>query len=145
MMTPEQAELVATSWEAIAPRREEVGRLFYEVLFRRHPELRAMFGRTDLAAQQAKFVGMVDAIIALRGDARGMVRASVALSERHAGYGVVREQYAPAGSALLTALEMALGPALTPELRDAWAEGYELISAIMCRGAERMEGRPGAV
>jgi hemoglobin-like flavoprotein len=143
-MRPDQIELVAASWEAVAGRREEIARVFYDLLFRRNPDFRALFAHSDMATQYSKFVGMVDAIIGLRGDAREVVRAAVALGQRHAHYGVVREQYAPAGAALLAALERVLGPGLTPELRNAWAEAYSVISVIMCRGAEQMDNRRGA-
>jgi nitric oxide dioxygenase len=143
-MRPDQIELVATSWEGVTQRREEIARVFYEVLFRRHPQLRRMFEHIDLASQYTKFIGMIDTIIGLRGDPREVVRAAVALGQRHAAYGVVREQYAPAGAALLAALEQVLGPGLTPELRNAWAEAYSVISMIMCRGAEQLENRRGA-
>ena len=97
------------------------------MLFERHPELRALFARTDTRAQYEKFALMVDEIVQLRTEPRQFVRSAVVLGQRHAMYGVPRDHYGPAGAAL--------GPAFTPAVREAWAEGYLLMSSIMCRAA----------
>ncbi len=70
------------------------------VLFDRHPELRSLFARTDMRAQYEKFALMVDEIVQLRTEPRQFVRSAVLLGQRHAMYGVTRDQYGPAGAAL---------------------------------------------
>ena len=140
-MTPEQVGLLAESWNAVAGRREEIARMFYQVLFERHPELRPLFTRTDRRAQYEKFAGMVDEIVQLRSAPREFVKSAVLLGQRHAAYGVTRDQYAPAGAVLLEVLAAALGPAFTPAVREAWSEGYLLTSSIMSRAAEGTQQR----
>jgi hemoglobin-like flavoprotein len=74
----------------------------------------------------------------------GAVFAAVAdLARRHAGYGVRERHYESAGEALLWTLEQGLGAAFTPELRDAWAAAYGLLSRAMVEAA-RDEPRPPA-
>ena len=136
-MTAEQVGLLADSWSVLAHRRADIAAAFYQVLFDRYPQLRPLFARTEMRAQYEKFAGMVDEIVALRNEPRQVVRNAVLLGQRHARYGVTREHYAPAGAALLQALGDALGPAFTPAVREAWSEGYLLVSAIMVRAAER--------
>ncbi len=143
-MTPEQVGLLAESWNAVAGRRDEIAQAFYGVLFERHPELRSLFARTNMQAQYEKFALMIDEIVRLRTEPREFVRSAVLLGQRHAAYGVGRDHYGPAGAALLEALATALGPAFTPAVREAWAEGYLLMSSIMCRAAERVPGRRAA-
>jgi hemoglobin-like flavoprotein len=140
-MTPEQVGLLGESWHAVAGRREEVARAFYQLLFERHPGLRALFTRTDMKAQYEKFAGMVDEIVRLRTAPRDFVKSAVLLGQRHAAYGVTRDQYGPAGAVLLEVLAGALGPAFTPAVREAWSEGYLLTSSIMSRAAERTPQR----
>ena len=140
-MTPEQVGLLGESWHAVAGRREEVARAFYQLLFERHPGLRALFTRTDMKAQYEKFAGMVDEIVRLRTAPRDFVKSAVLLGQRHAAYGVTRDQYGPAGAVLLEVLASALGPAFTPTVREAWSEGYLLTSSIMSRAAERTPQR----
>jgi len=140
-MTPEQVGLLAESWNAVAGRREEIARTFYQVLFERHPDLRPLFTRADMKAQYEKFAGMVDEIVRLRVAPRDFVKSAVLLGQRHAAYGVTRDQYAPAGAVLLEVLAAALGPGFTPAVREAWSEGYLLTSSIMSRAAERTPQR----
>ena len=143
-MTSEQVRLLAESWNALAGRREEIARAFYQVLFERHPELRPLFARADMSSQYEKFAGMVDEIVRLRTDPRQFVKSAVLLGQRHAAYGVSRDHYAPAGAALLKVLAEALGPAFTPAAHEAWSEGYLLMSSIMARAAERAPQRRAA-
>jgi len=140
-MNPEQVGLLAESWDAVAGRREEIARTFYQVLFERHPALRSLFTRVDMRAQYEKFAGMVDEIVRLRAAPREFVKSAVLLGQRHATYGVTRDQYGPAGAVLLEVLAGALGPAFTPAVREAWSEGYLLTSSIMARAAERAPER----
>jgi hemoglobin-like flavoprotein len=143
-MTPEQVGLLVESWDAVAGRREEIARAFYQVLFERHPELRPLFTRTDMRSQYEKFAGMVDEIVRLRTDPKQFVKSAVMLGQRHAAYGVSRDHYGPAGAALLKVLADALGPAFTPAVHEAWSEGYLLMSSIMARAAERAPVRRAA-
>ena len=136
-MTPEQVGLLAESWNAAAGRREEIARTFYQVLFEGHPELRRLFARTDMTTQYEKFAKMVDEIVGLGREPRRFVRSAAQLGQRHAAYGVTRDHYGPAGVALIDVLARALGPAFTPAVREAWADGYLLMASIMCRAAER--------
>ena len=143
-MTPDQVGLLAESWNAVSGRREEIARAFYEVLFDRHPELRSLFARTNMRAQYEKFALMVDEIVQLRTEPRRFVKSAVLLGQRHAAYGVSRDHYAPAGAALIEVLAAALGSAFTPAVREAWTEGYLLMSSIMSRAAEGAPKRRAA-
>jgi hemoglobin-like flavoprotein len=58
-----------------------------------------------------------------------------ALGRRHGGYGVKGQHYAPVGSALLWAVEKTLGKAFTPEVKDAWATAYIVLSTTMIDAA----------
>jgi len=140
-MTPEQVGLLAESWNAVAGRREEIARAFYQLLFERHPGLRPLFARTDMKAQYEKFAGMVDEIVRLRTAPREFVKSAVLLGQRHVAYGVTRDHYGPAGAVLLEVLADAFGSAFTPAVREAWSEGYLLTSSIMSRAAERTPQR----
>jgi nitric oxide dioxygenase len=57
------------------------------------------------------------------------------LGRRHADYGVRTEHYATVGAALLWTLQAGLGEHFTPEVREAWASAYLLLSSTMQRAA----------
>jgi len=56
--------------------------------------------------------------------------------DEHAGYGVIESDYATVGAALLWTLEQGLGPAFTPDVKDAWTAAYRILSGTMLAGAQ---------
>jgi len=54
-----------------------------------------------------------------------------ALGARHVGYGVQPAHYDAVGASLIATLEQGLGPAFTPEVREAWIACYSAVSAEM--------------
>jgi nitric oxide dioxygenase len=72
----------------------------------------------------AAVVKALDRIDTMLDDLRGLAR-------RHDRYGVREEHYASVGTALLWTLEQGLGFDFTPEVRDAWATAYGLLSSVM--------------
>ena len=58
------------------------------------------------------------------------------LGRRHAEYGVDDSHYETVGAALLWTLEKGLGPAFTPDVREAWATVYAVLATTMKAGAE---------
>ncbi len=60
------------------------------------------------------------------------------LGKRHVGYGVKEEYYDTVGEALLWTLEQGLGSDFTPEVKDAWAEAYKLLSGVMINAAREV-------
>ena len=57
------------------------------------------------------------------------------LAVKHVGYGVLPEHYTLVGNALLRTLKKGLGPAYTPEVRDAWVEAFRMLAGIMKEAA----------
>jgi hemoglobin-like flavoprotein len=49
----------------------------------------------------------------------------------HRRYGVRDADFDTVGEALLWALKQGLGTAFTPEVREAWATAYALVSDVM--------------
>lgn len=142
-MTPDQIQRVQDSFELVRPIRAEAAALFYGRLFALAPSARALFAGADLRAQGEKLLGALGFVIAAL-KRPGAVFAAVAdLARRHAGYGVRERHYESVGEALLWTLEQGLGAAFTPELRDAWAAAYGLLSRAMVEAA-RDEPRPPA-
>jgi hemoglobin-like flavoprotein len=53
------------------------------------------------------------------------------LGRRHVAYGVTPSSYDTVGAALLSALEIGLADAFTPQVRAAWAACYTMIATTM--------------
>lgn len=147
-MTPERERLVRDSWAVVRQTPIDVAGIFYDRLFALDPAARALFAGVDMAAQGAKFVVMLGAIVHALDQAPVLVTDVAALARRHMAYGAWLEHHEAVGAALLWTLERVLGAAWTPEVRAGWAEAYALITALARRaavhGAHGAHGAPAA-
>jgi hemoglobin-like flavoprotein len=90
-----------------------------------------------------KFSDMLARVIAHLERPDELCREMRELGERHSGYGVKIDQYAPVGSALIWMFQHTLGDRFTAEMEEAWLEAYAFISSAMERGS-REESPTGA-
>lgn len=130
-----QVDMLETSFDAIAPRGEELMDIFYQRLFELDPEVQRLFGGTDMAAQKKK---LLSTLVLLRNSLRDptqLVPALKGLGARHAGYGVAPEHYPVVGQALISAMMEVAGPAWHPQYTGAWMDAYQLVQDTMLEGA----------
>ncbi len=129
-MTPQQIELVQTSFKKVVPIAGTAADLFYNRLFEIAPETRSLFP-ADLKDQKVKLMAMLGTAVTNLHKLETILPAVKALGERHKGYGVTAAHYAPVGAALLWTLEQGLGPDFTPEVKAAWTETYTALAGVM--------------
>jgi hemoglobin-like flavoprotein len=142
-MTPEQASLIRTSFDAIWSNRRAFAQHTYSRFFALDPDARALFSQ-EMERQQIKLMDMVAALVGTL-DRRDVFQSLVAQSGRqHAGFGVKPAQYAALGEALIASLAQQLGPSFTPELREAWRALYATVQEEMLRAGARKSGAPNA-
>jgi hemoglobin-like flavoprotein len=138
-MTPEQQELIRSSWAQVAPIADTAAVLFYERLFALDPGLRPMFAHTDMPAQRKLLMQTLAVVVASIDKLETLVPAVEALGRRHAGYGVKPADYATVGRALLDTLKTGLGSGFMPEVEAAWTEADELLAGVMQAAASTEE------
>lgn len=106
-------------------------------------------GVTDETFKQELFlkhahgvIGMVDAAVDLleKGDMDTLVKALNDLGQKHATYDVKYEHFPIVGEALLDTLGKALGDDFTPEVKEAWAGVYGVITEHMSAGMKEILG-----
>jgi len=129
-MTPQQIELVQSSFAKVVPIAPQAADIFYARLFELAPPVRTLF-KGDMAEQGRKLMAMLATVVNGLTRLETIVPAAQQLARRHAGYGARPEHYPVVGAALIDTLEKGLGPAFTPEVREAWATAYGLLSAVM--------------
>ena len=129
-MSPEQIELVQTSYAQVAPISATAAGMFYERLFELDPSLRPLF-KGDIEEQGRKLMQVIGFAVGSLRDTAALVPAVRSLGARHAGYGVRDEHYDTVGAALLWTLEKGLGDAFTAPVRDAWTQTYTTLASIM--------------
>ena len=138
-MTPQQIKLVQNSFAQVAPIATIAADLFYGRLFEIAPQVRRMFPQ-EMAEQKKKLMAMLGTVVNGLSRLDTLMPAVRALGKRHAAYDVHEEHFAPVGAALLWTLEQGLGDDFTPEVKDAWATAYGVLSSVMIQAAneERM-------
>lgn len=129
-MSPQQIELVQSTWQQVLPIREQAAALFYGRLFEADPALRALF-RRDLATQGRMLMQALHAAVTGLHRLEALRPTLEALARRHVGYGVQPAHYDTVGSALTWTLQQGLGEAFTPPVREAWAAAYAQIATTM--------------
>ena len=133
-MTPQQIDLVQTSWKMVLPIKEKAAELFYGKLFETDPSLQSLF-KGDMREQGAKLMNMINVAVNGLSNLGAIVPAVQALGKRHAGYGVQDAHYATVAGALLWTLETGLGPAFTPDTKSAWVAAYTILADTMKQAA----------
>ena len=130
-LTPEQKQLVRSTWALVKPIQEDAARLFYGRLFEIDPSTKPLFAATDMAKQGKKLMQTINVAVAGLERLDAILPAVEALGRRHVGYGVREEHYESVGAALLWTLEQGLGEEFTPEVEEAWAETYWTLTTVM--------------
>ena len=133
-MTPQQVALVRQSFAKVVPIREQAAALFYDRLFAIDASTRALF-RGDMKSQGAKLMAAIGAVVKSLDRIETMLDDLRAFARRHDRYGVREEHYASVGAALLWTLEQGLGSDFTPEVGEAWATAYGILSSTMIAAA----------
>lgn len=129
-MTPFQVKLVMSSWEKVVPIADKASDIFYGKLFDLDPSLKPMFPE-DMTEQKKKLMTTLNHVVTSLESLSSIVPAVQELGKKHVGYGVKPEHYATVGSALLATLDAGLGPAFTPEVKEAWTQAYGTLSSVM--------------
>jgi hemoglobin-like flavoprotein len=133
-MTPNEIQLVQTSFKSVAPIAAQAADLFYGRLFEIAPEVRSLFP-DDLSGQKKKLMGMLATAVTNLHQVEKIIPAVQDLGRRHAGYGVSEAHYKPVGEALIWTLDKGLGEAFTPEVRGAWLSAYTTLAGVMTAAA----------
>ena len=129
-MTPEEMQLVQSSWAKVQPISEQAAEIFYGRLFSIAPELKQLF-KGDMRQQGQRLMTMIDTAVRELERWDQLSPAVQALGKRHAGYGVKEADYDAVASALLWTLQKGLGTDFTDEVRVAWINTYTALADTM--------------
>jgi hemoglobin-like flavoprotein len=122
-----------TSFDAIAPRGEELVEDFYNRLFTAAPPLRGLFP-DDMTRQRTMLLA---ALVLLRKSLRDLDRIAPtlrSLGARHVGYGALPEHYPVVGTLLIESMAHVARRRLASGVRDR-------VGRCLCSGGGRDDGR----
>ena len=128
-------ELLEQSFNAVAPKGDQLVETFYRNLFTDYPQVKSLFEQADMADQRKKLLASLKLVVDNLRKPEVLVQALEQMGERHVAYGAEEEHYPAVGATLLKSLAEVAGDLWNDELNDAWAEAYGEISKIMIAGA----------
>lgn len=132
-------ELLRSSLALVVEREPVITRRFYEILFERFPQVRPLFGKNAVVAQQKMLQEAIVAVVDHLDDATWLATTLGAMGRQHSSdYGVTTEMYAWVGESLVATLAEIAGADWTPDMEAAWIEAYGAISALMLQGAAKV-------
>lgn len=133
-LSSEERDLVRDSFRVVSRDRRQAATRFYEILFERAPETRALFVN-DLEQQGAELMSKLGLIVAELQNVQALAPVLEDLALRHVAYGVKPHHYPAVGAALVEMLAEVVGDAFTPETRAAWEKAYAELAEVMIRSA----------
>jgi hemoglobin-like flavoprotein len=137
-MTPEQLELVQSSYASLGSRTREMANDFYGRLFAADPTTKELFTESpDVMA--TKFADELGAIVEAITSYETFAPRVRDLAARHVRYGVRTRHYQSLGDALIATLAEHLGPRWNAELEAAWRRAYNLVAELMMATAASIE------
>ncbi|HKF36294.1 MAG TPA: globin domain-containing protein [Ktedonobacteraceae bacterium] len=131
-----QGELLESSFQAVVLHGEAFVTAFYERLFTRFPETRALFAATDMFLQRKKLQQSLALIVEHMQHPEVLGDMLKGLGQRHVAYGVRPEHYPLVGAVLLETFADFLGKHWTQAHHDAWVKGFEAVCSLMVQGAQ---------
>ena len=134
-MTPVQVELVQSSWTKVVPIADTAAKLFYDKLFELNPNLKFLFSG-DMVQQGEKLMKTIGTAVASLSNLEAILPVVKELGSKHTYYGVVDEDYATVGEALIWTLKTGLGDAFTKDVEEAWVLTYTTLADIMKEAAK---------
>lgn len=137
-MTPDQINLVQSSWAKVAPIADQAADIFYDRLFEIAPEARPLFAE-DMTKQKRALMGMLATAVNGLNKLDTILPAVQALGERHVGYGTRDEHYDIVASALLFTLGKGLGESFTSDVEEAWTKAYVTLATVMKDAAAKVQ------
>jgi nitric oxide dioxygenase len=122
-----------------------ITRLFYENMFKAHPELTSLFNMGNQASgvQQQSLASAVFAYAANIGNPGALGPVVQRIVHKHVSVGIRAEHYPIVGHHLLKAISATLGDAATPPLLDAWEEAYTSLAKLLIAAEAEMYSTAG--
>jgi len=129
-MNSKQMDLVRQTCKEVAPIADSAADLFYTKLFQIDPALRPVFV-AQLDNRGRRLMQMVEAAAEALDKPTTLAPALAGLGSRQVASATSDHRYETVGAALILTFRQGLGPAFTPEARQAWIELFDNIEGMM--------------
>ncbi|MTH55749.1 NO-inducible flavohemoprotein [Bacillus mangrovi] len=132
MLSEKTVSLIQSTVPVLARHGETITTVFYQNLFRDHPELLNLFNQSNQKeGRQQK--ALAQTLIAAAANIRqldALLPAVRQIAHKHRSLGVQKEHYPIVGEYLLKAMREVLGSGANEEVLAAWQEAYGVIADV---------------
>lgn len=142
-LSPEQASLIESSFQAVAPAATTLIDRFYQNLFTTAPSVRALFPE-DMTEQKRHLLAAVKLVAQNAGNLQSLQSALREMGARHIGYGALTAHYPVVRDVMLQTLSQVAGAAWNDALNDAWRHALNIVSGYMIEGAWQANSKKAA-
>mmetsp|Transcript_35925 Transcript_35925/g.36609 ORF Transcript_35925/g.36609 Transcript_35925/m.36609 type:complete len:360 (+) Transcript_35925:93-1172(+) len=104
---------------------------FYNKFFELCPDTKAMFERVSMVKQGRLIAGVISSALESFNDTEKLKKRLVSNTVNHNGRGIKSEHYAKMGEALVSTLEMIIGPKFDSATKKAWYRIYSYMLNII--------------
>ncbi|MGJ8669284.1 MAG: globin family protein [Oceanococcus sp.] len=129
-MTPEQIQLLKSSFAKVELIADQAADIFYERLFSVAPGVKPLF-KDNMKRQGQMLMTTIGLVVKDIDQPEKIIPTVQKLGARHVGYGALPEHYPVVGAALIWTLQKGLGDAFTPAHKEAWAAAYQILADVM--------------
>lgn len=139
MISKEFIEIVKSTVPVLETNIDEITQVFYQRLFKLHPQLKEVFNMTHQAkGSQPRALANAIFQYARHIEYPEVLQTAIAaIVEKHVSLHVTPAQYEVVGTNLLAAIQEVLGEAATPEIIQAWEAAYNQLAAILIEEEEK--------
>jgi NAD(P)H-flavin reductase/hemoglobin-like flavoprotein len=132
-------ELIRSSFAAVEPQAEELGKHFYATLFSRAPETRDLFP-VNMEVQRSRLLRALVHVVQMVDQPDDLVPFLQQLGRDHRKFGVLTRHYDAVGDALISAIATYSGKRWTPDVERAWVNAYATVANAMQEAAAAERG-----
>ena len=132
MLDQNTMDIIKSTVPALKAHGIEITTVFYNTMFERNPEVKALFdmGR-QASGEQPKALALTVLAAAQNIDNLANIMPVVKrIAEKHCDCNIKPEHYPIVGENLLLAIKKVLGDAATDEVIDAWGQAYGVIAEV---------------
>ncbi|PHH59644.1 hypothetical protein CDD81_2802 [Ophiocordyceps australis] len=144
-LSAQQIAIVKSTAPVIKEHGKTITTYFYKTLLDEHPELKNIFSlrHQQVGAQQQALADAVFGYAAYIDDLGKLTEAVERIAQKHVSLLVRPEHYPIVGDYLVRAFGHVLGPALTPDIKEAWVAAYGQLANVFIAREKELYGRPG--
>ena len=126
-----QVDVLEKTFNALAPKGEQLAARFYEELFSRYPQVVPLFKNTNPAKQQGKLLAALKLVVENLRNPETLVKALTEMGLRHQEYGAEPAHYDAVVNTLLEVIQEFAGSTWTSEVATAWSDALHVVATIM--------------